>query len=703
MRAPGAHLPHFAPVYRSLESASGHGLARPSTRRAALLAAVVGLVAATPGTAHAAAPPTVRAALDNARAPTGQLERTDVTESFGTRFVGYRQTAGGLPVLGSGLVVTDAPGADADLVIDRSRKLPAPPEATLPRERAIATARAAVAQTRVRGAVQAGLAVLGSGGAAHVVWRVVLPVLGPPATFEVLVDARSGDVLRIRDLLRRVRYTATGRAFLFDPNPVVRQGGTTGLSDRGDSDSAVPFGLYVDRALPRLDADDPFGCLRGRWVHVRLGARSTSPGEVCRSDRDWRVPGPGVRRADDRFEALMAYFHIDRTQAYIQLLGFTNVLNGPVEVAANEEMAGDPAAPEIRQDNSYYDPVSGQIAYGTGFADDGEDDETIIHEYAHAIQYAQVAGLGVTNEAVAIGEGFGDYLASEMSTVSYPQQAERFKPCFDEWDALATFGAAVGDPPCLRRVDGSDTLAQRRAACPPGPTPYAEEVHCLGEVWSGALWAIRSALGGPTTDRLIIQSHFSLPAEPTFADAARALVAADAALYGSANRPVLRSVLVGRGFIDGAGLDEAGLSTAVVGAADRDGDGVPDARDRCPRRADPAQADWDRDGRGDACDRSARVRITGVRRRGRRVRVRGVMQPRALRPRAFALRVSMRSCRERRCRYRHRAWRRGTGKTRGRAEVRMRLRPGRFRLQAVVRSPRYTPVRSASRAVVVPR
>src|SRR6185503_15976230 len=41
---------------------------------------------------------------------------------------------------------------------------------------------------------------------------------------------------------------------------------------------------------------------------------------------------------------------------------------------------------------------------------------------------------------------------------------------------------------------------------------------------------------------------------------------------------------------------------ACVMGSDRDGDGVPNATDRCPDTFDPAQADSDGDGDGDACD-----------------------------------------------------------------------------------------------------
>ena len=77
-------------------------------------------------------------------------------------------------------------------------------------------------------------------GTGALAWQVSLPSRGRSADFVVLVDARSGETLATRDLLR----DATGSATLFDPNPVVEQGSYSGLERRQ--------GHGLDRCSPAL-------------------------------------------------------------------------------------------------------------------------------------------------------------------------------------------------------------------------------------------------------------------------------------------------------------------------------------------------------------------------------------------------------------------------------------------------------------------
>ncbi|MBN1529503.1 MAG: hypothetical protein JW895_10615, partial [Thermoleophilaceae bacterium] len=402
----------------------------------------------------------------------------------------------------------------------------------------------------------------------------------------------------------------------------------------------------------------------------------------------------------------------------------------------------------------------------------------------HAIQDAQIPGFPLSDSAAAIGEGFGDYFASALSATFTPRAG--FDGCWDEWDA---FASGLGN--CLRRVDWNLRPGQASSDC-----PDVTEEHCAGEVWSGALWAIRNAIGGRTADRLVLQSHFSLTATASFGDAARALFAADRALYGGAHRFALAAVLASRGLIDAERLDDTpadavplGVPARLIGrlarggdehdvyalalgagqpvvirlspaadfdlrllaagavsldappiassegagnevlrftprtagryvldvraiegsgqyvletvSDDRDRDGVADASDLCPLVADPRQRDWDNDGRGDLCDRSARIRIARVMRRGKRVRVRAQMWPSALPARAMRLHVGQRVCR-RSCRFRRLRSVRPPSAINGHVNLGLKLRPGRYRLTAVVSAKGFRSVRSRSRGISVP-
>ena len=515
-------------------------------------------LAALPATsAHAS---DVSEAAEAARAPEAQLERTQTVTSFGTRFVRFRQEAGGVPVLGAEAVVTDAPGA-RDLLVDGTRRrVRAPADADVSRAAAVRTARQAAKVRQMRAPARASLAILPRHGGQRLVWRVGLSSDRPLGAFEVLVDAHGGDVVRVRNLIKRA-YTATGTARLYDPNPVEMQGDTDGFAYPDlDADTDRLTELRVPRSLPRL-SDSNF-CLDGRWV-LAVDDSGATPQDVCDStppERNWAQAGTNdVTRSDNFFEPLMAYYHVDRTQAYIQSLGFSlsrgnEVLDQQVRVNANG----------TTQDNSFYDPNTTEITLGSGGTDDGEDADIIVHEYGHAIQDDQVPGFGLTHEGGSMGEGFGDYMMAVASRNASPSNLD---PCLAEWDA---FGLGFsGSQPCLRNANNSTTLQQALANCPldppPSPFPGEPEIHCVGEVWAGALWQLRNALGGAVMDRLVLQSHFSLTPTSGFDAASRALLAADRARYGGSHRGLLINVLSNRGLLDRERLDDSPVDAPGLG------------------------------------------------------------------------------------------------------------------------------------------
>ena len=58
------------------------------------------------------------------------------------------------------------------------------------------------------------------------------------------------------------------------------------------------------------------------------------------------------------------------------------------------------------------------------------------------------------------------------------------------------------------------------------------EVHDDGEIWAGALWDLRGALGQAVTDRLVIDGLRATPCRPSMNDARDGILAADAAGRG---------------------------------------------------------------------------------------------------------------------------------------------------------------------------
>lgn len=314
----------------------------------------------------------------------------------------------------------------------------------------------------------------------------------PPGSWILFIDRTSGRILEERNIIRK----RNGRGTVFIPNPVAALD-RDDLSDRKDRDGAVFRKAY--RTVVLRDLEDG-GRLKGPYAdttRTRRCARSVSGDFRC-------------DRSDYRFEEVMAYYHIDTVQRYIQSLGFTGgagILDRPVRVNAHG----------TREDNSYYDPSPGRqdLTFGDGGVDDAEDAEIILHEYGHAIQDAVIPGFGQSHEAAAMGEGFGDYLAASFFASRKPRK-RRTK--IGQWDVKGARGG--GD--CLRSLDGKEHY----------PADMTNEAHKDGRIWSACLWKVRELLGRKKADTVILESHFYLSQYADFRDGAEAIIMAEKNLSG---------------------------------------------------------------------------------------------------------------------------------------------------------------------------
>lgn len=373
------------------------------------------------------------------------------------------------------------------------------------------------------------LGVFAGASPARLAYRLVVFAESPFGVVEYIVDAHTGEILRKRSLVQDAHLT--GRGQVFDPNPVNTLNDMS-LRDLGNSNDPAFTPAYRTVALPGVSRwfFDIFGAMILSGPYVKINDFIEAPFY----NQPFSFTGDFIYTRDrQEFEDVMVYFHIDRTQRYIQSLGFTTVNNRMIRVDPHGLNGAD---------NSHYVGFPfgmGWIAFGEGGVDDAEDADVIWHEYGHAMQdnttMGKYFGLG---ESGAQGEGFGDYWAFSNGP------AEGFDPaCLAEWDFAGT---------CLRRLDSTKHY----------PEDIVHEVHDDGEIWSSALRDLFLALGKETTDRIVLQSHFLVPFFPRFCDGARALRDADDILYGGANGPAIGTTVAAHGIA----ADLAALNPAVTRA-----------------------------------------------------------------------------------------------------------------------------------------
>jgi hypothetical protein len=307
-------------------------------------------------------------------------------------------------------------------------------------------------------------------------------------------------------------------ATVFFPNP-VQQLGDQSLTDQKDADYPALQPAYRRVVLTDLDGS---GTLTGRYVRVK--SKTGTPARV--------VAGafPDWHRDADQFEQVMGYYWVDTAQAYLQSLGFGGTLR-PVDQRQIELRID-----QFGGDNSFFRDDKANITLGKGGVDDAEDAEVIVHEYGHSVQDSQVAGFGTGLESGAIGEGFSDYLAVAVTSWATGAPTRTPEACVADWDSVS-YTRTV--PHCLRRLDGTKVY----------PADVEGEVHADGEIWSRALWDIRTALGDPTATTLIVEAQFDFAVDTSFHDAALATTAAARRLYGTSAAAAVRAAFTARGIL----------------------------------------------------------------------------------------------------------------------------------------------------------
>ncbi|HEY9246579.1 MAG TPA: M36 family metallopeptidase, partial [Candidatus Methanoperedens sp.] len=366
-------------------------------------------------------------------------------------------------------------------------------------------------EARLARDISAELAVYPKDSEFYLVWEVSIALKGPSEGYHVYVNVDDGKIINTINVFKR---KSTGKGSVFIPNPVIA------LKDSSPSpESDIPEDFYTTVVLRGLDGS---GFLRGEYVDT-----CETPNRAYETSLLFYY-----KRGDSRFCEVMAYYHIDTFQRYIQKLGFKDICNGPVRVNAFGEGV-----------DSFFDTDTGVITYGAMGIPDAEDADIIIHEYSHAIVECQAPYLGLTNEGAAIEQGFGDF----MATCYFSEEGDGFnRECMGDWSGINN------KLHCVRRVDNQKYYPENFLGVMNNDSD--------GEIWSAALWDMYLALGGNSEEKdiriksrdrsikLVLESNFFLNPLSKFVDGAEAVIRANKHLYKGNDEEKIKGIFIKRGF-----------------------------------------------------------------------------------------------------------------------------------------------------------
>jgi Zn-dependent metalloprotease len=357
--------------------------------------------------------------------------------------------------------------------------------------------------------------------------------------YEILVDAEDGTLLFRHNAYVRA---AQARVWIQSPSQGSRQL-VTFPDGWLSATSAVTSGNNVDAFVDTDGTDTPDRVNTGGLQN----GRPVSTSQVF--DFPFGDGTLGLNPANFQAAAVTNLFYFANiAHDFYYSLGFT-------EAAGNFQtnnfnlggIGGDAVIAEAQngdsEDNSSFAPtpdgISPRIRIGvftrsTSTPDDDldadYDGQVVLHEYGHGVSNRLVGGGTSTScleqiQSGAMGEGWSDYFA-----ISY-----------------------FNNPVLGAYVSQNMTRGLRRQSYEGYTFTYEDvgnsgyEVHNDGEIWAATLWDLRKSLGQTVTDRLVVNGLKATPCNPSMTDARDAILSADLASNGGANRVAIWTIFAKHG------------------------------------------------------------------------------------------------------------------------------------------------------------
>jgi hypothetical protein len=433
---------------------------------------------------------------------------------------------------------------------------------------------------------------------------------GPGLGYQHVVDAAAGQTLYRHDLMSNDR----GDALAVRNYPGARLGGrqqTFNVIDRGwlrprarwlNGANAIAFAdVNADDAVQPSEKTPVPGNRRGAQFAITPfdSAPGCGPRYVCTWDPDQAFSW----RANKNQDVTQAFVLSSLFHDYLEKapFGFTPQMgnfeaNGgdPVIVNALDGANTDAGLPDAQHvDNANMLTPPDGIAPtmqlylfhrpGATMDDDpflptssSNDASILLHEYAHGLSNRLVVDSTgnstlMSFQALAMGEAWSDYYALDYLVKSRviadtAAAGEVLEGRYVQRNQAIARSEAIDCPVsssgrlCTRAnlAPGGYTLGDLGTDATGGPEPHRDAM-----IWAQTLWDLRQALGHRVAGAIVTEAMSLSPADPSFLDERDAILLADQAVYGGADRRAVWRVFAHRGMGWAASVLDSSDTTAV--------------------------------------------------------------------------------------------------------------------------------------------
>lgn len=315
-------------------------------------------------------------------------------------------------------------------------------------------------------------------GKAMLSYRFNVLADNPVGEWEVYIDAIDGAILEAQNVASDVN--GTGSVYNTDPVTSAQTSyGTGNFVDNNDANNADLFAQQFPVTLPNITFSGGLYKLEGPFAVIQDHEGPFS-GLFTQASSNF-----SYNRTDDAFEAVMCYYHLDKSMNYIN-----NILG--ISLMPQQYSGGVRFDPHGLNGgvNAHYTSGDGRIAFGSPSTavDAGEDAGVILHELGHGIHDWLMSGTGVSQQE-GLSEGSADYWAK-----SYERSLGYWNPGEWGYDHVFFWGLEPAFP-----GRNCNTFVSYPAGLGGLGFPHGQ-----GQMWNSTLMLIWNDIGKEKTDRMFL-------------------------------------------------------------------------------------------------------------------------------------------------------------------------------------------------------